>query len=110
MRPSKKPPPDTVGNVLGRIGMLKSRARAAASTDVREGGDLEKATQRRMREAAPELENLQRRLAKARKVEKDGGAVSGVEPEDEPKKPSRKPSRRRRRTPGDDLLDQLDSL
>ena len=63
MSPVKKPPPDTEGNVRGRVGALKVRARQAAHMDE---GDPERALAKRMGQIEPQLQQLRARLAKVR--------------------------------------------
>jgi hypothetical protein len=110
-RGPKKPPPDTVGNVLGRISALKSSVRRGASVAARERGDYEQAFARGMRKAEPDLSKLRRRLERCRKSQKK---TAKAPPPD---------SRRRRgdaakkaetgvvdSESSEDLLDTLDSL
>lgn len=114
MRTPKKPPPDTVANVWGRIRQLRRLAKQNASVDARDGADRDRALAKHMRAIEPALKKLQRRLEKARKTEGSSPSVK-----------SSKTSSRRRKGPksakkaktskgssdgDDDLLSKLDSL
>jgi len=68
MRAPKKPPPDTEGNLRGRIRAVKTLARQCARTDE---GDYERALGRHLKAAEPQLKALRARLAAVR-----GGAPS----------------------------------
>lgn len=61
MSATKRPPPDSAGNLDGRELALRQRARSLAAADAREGADLEKARARRAAEIEPELAKLRRR-------------------------------------------------
>ena len=114
MKGPKKPPPDTVGNVLGRIGQLKRTARRSASADVRGGADKDRALAKHMRAIEPALKKLQRRLDAARKSEAANPPPAAEDPVTK-KRTRRKPAKKAAREPGDqedaeDLLSALDSL
>jgi hypothetical protein len=86
-RSPKLPPPDTVANVLGRIGQLKMTARQNAAMEAREGADKMHALGKHVKAIEPDLKKLQRRLEKARKAE--GSRPSAKESEIPAKKPRR---------------------
>lgn len=107
----KKPPPDTVGNVRGRILKLKRGARRHARMDAKNGADEERALAKHLREIEPALKKLQRRLAKARKSEGDSTRAASVAAADK-KAPKRNASKSRepKADEEDDLLSKLDAL
>ena len=67
---TKKPPPDTIGNVRGRIAALKKSVRQNAAMAAKEGDDYVKALAKGMKAADRELKKLEARLAKVRKTDK----------------------------------------
>lgn len=108
MKSPKKPPPDTVGNLRGRMRALRTSARVAAGADARDGADYERALAKHRKALEPRMADLRARLARVRK----GGA-----PEPEPQKPQKQrrrpsgpmavpPSKRK----GGNLLDDLGAL
>lgn len=66
MSPPKKPPPDDVGNLRGRMQALRLIARQRARMDE---GEYVRALGRRMKEIEPQLNALRKRLAVVRKSE-----------------------------------------
>lgn len=106
MKPAKRAPPDTVGNVVGRIRAVELRARQAARVEARADGDYLRCLGRHMRACGPELDGLRRRLAKAREAEGRGqhGAV--------PKPREAEGRGRQEESPaeGSDLLETLGAL
>lgn len=74
---AKKPPPDTIGNVRGRIAELKRSVRRNAAMEVREGGDYDKALAKGMKSVARDLKKFEARLAKVRKTDKSARVGSG---------------------------------
>lgn len=110
MRKPKKPPPDTVGNVRGRIGALRTTARQGASMDAREGVDKMRALGRHMKAIEPDLKKLQRRLEKARKLEGSAPAAKGADAAGEEKKTREAANDATPDRDEDDLLAKLDSL
>jgi hypothetical protein len=93
MKPTKKPPPDNVGNVLGRIRALKVVAHQNAAMDE---GDPERALARHMKAIEPRLKKLRARLAKVRRE-------APVPPPDEPKTKATKGRKSKRESQGDIL-------
>lgn len=67
MNATKLSPPDTVGNVQGRILALQTAARRAAAADSREGHGYETALAKHLATVAGFLKTLERRLAAALK-------------------------------------------
>lgn len=97
MSPQKKPPPDDVGNLRGRMLALRTVARQRARMD--EGEHL-RALGRRMKEIEPQLNALRRRLAAVRAA----AAKDAPKPERTPAAGTTVPA------PDGDLLDALGSL
>lgn len=110
MKPPKKPPPDNVGNVRGRIRALKMMARSHARVAAKQGGDYERALAKEMRARESQFKKLRVRLAKVPPVSettpKKGAPKAAVTPQEPPKK------RRAATVPADydDLLDALGGL
>ena len=105
MKPPKKPPPDTVGNVRGRIALLRDQAKRNASL---EEGDPEKALARHLRAIEPELQKLRVRLAK---VQKSATPAASVQEAPQPSRKPRMPSQARAASEEDeDILSVLDAL
>lgn len=79
MRKPKKPPPDTVGNVRGRMRMLRTLATQSAKVDAREGKDYDAALARHLRAAENSLQKLRRRLDRVRKKGQKGAREGEAE-------------------------------
>jgi len=112
MSASKKPPPDTVANVRGRINALKLSAQQHAAMDAKEdGGDLDKALVKHMKVIESRLKKLQGRLAKAQKsAPKDQPAVAREKPRDSLKKATEKAPTPKQEQEAGDLLAALSAL
>jgi hypothetical protein len=67
--PDRKPPPDTVGNLHGRILAARLLAQQTAAVDAKGGSDPDRALAKRLAEIEPTLKALRRRLAAVRKKE-----------------------------------------
>ena len=116
MKTPKKPPPDNVGNVRGRIRALITSARQHARMAAKEGGDYDRALAKEMRAREPQFKKLRVRLAKVQKTAqpapvsktktKKGASKAVVKPQEAPKK------RSAGTVPADydDLLDALGGL
>lgn len=123
---TKKPPPDTLGNVQGRIAALKTSVRQNAAMAAKEGDDYDKALAKGMRAADRELKKLEARLAKVKNTDKTSpvgntrklsskpkSRATTSEPEKAPESPQEQPKKRSAtRVPADykDLLDTLNGL
>jgi len=95
MKTSKKPPPDSVGNVLGRISALRMVAQQHAGVAVREGDDYGKALAKSMGARKTAFKELQQRLETARAANgstapepktKKKGLTASVAPQEPSKK------------------------
>ena len=110
MKPPKKPPPDTEGNLRGRMRLLRTVAKQNARVDEREGGDYERALAKHTRAVEPRLAKLKVRMARVLKA-------TPVPKAPVPKKGSSKargpvevaPSKRAKAVAAD-LLDELGAL
>lgn len=102
----KTPPPDTIGNLQGRIAALKSAGHRNAAMEAKQGGDYDKVLAKWEKETAPLLRSFERRLACLEKG-KPPALVKGAQ--GGPEKPKKRSATR---VPSDyqDLLDKLDSL
>lgn len=119
MKTPKKSPPDNVGNMRGRIYMLKSSARLAAGMAAREDGvSYDQVLIKELKKLEPELKKLHARLAKAQKGAK--APASKTKPKkaaEKPKKVAEKPQKRSKKRSAtrvpkdyDDLLETLGNL
>lgn len=95
MRSPKKAPPDTEGNVAGRILQLRQQAKQTARVEARDGGDYLRALGRQTKALEPELAKLKKRLSKAKGSARRARAAEDAEPAEEG---------------GDDLLATLGAL
>jgi hypothetical protein len=107
MKPPKKPPPDNVGNVLGRIRALKVSVRQNARMDARDGGDYDKALAKHMASAEKRFKKLHIRL---KKVRKDQPATVPAKPVRKAQSPSKKATKKRTTRKGRDEGDILAAL
>jgi len=119
---AKKPPPDTIGNVRGRIAALKKSVRQSAAMAAKEGDDYDKALAKGMRAVGKELKDLRARLAEVEKTDKTPPVSTGrkpksrattSKPEKVPESSQEKPKKRSAtRVPADydDLLETLSGL
>jgi hypothetical protein len=106
---SKKPPPDTVENLLGRMGLIRTSARMNAYADSREGSDYDQALTRRMREVESKMIGLESRLERMQKG--IPGDRSRSVPKKSPKLPSEPQEVSKQAEPSlGDLLDELGAL
>ena len=116
MKTPKKPPPDNVGNLRGRIHSLLVSAHQNAKMEAKEGGDYERVLAKEMKQREPQFKNLRIRLAKVQKMSQ-GAPVSTVKPKKsrakpaaEPQEPSKKRSAGTVPADYDDLLAALGGL
>jgi hypothetical protein len=59
----RQPPPDSVGNLHGRMLAVRAVAAQLAAMDVKNGADPQRAEAKRLAEAETALKGLRRRLA-----------------------------------------------
>lgn len=107
MKQPKKPPPDTVGNVRGRIAALRQQARRNATMDE---GNYDRALARHMRAIEPQLKKLRVRLAKAKKLEPETTVVPLQKATRRSRKRSKVAAPTKAANGDDDLLSVLDAL
>jgi hypothetical protein len=93
---TKKPPPDTVENLLGRMQMLLTAARQNARVEATEPEALPRMLERQLKAVEPRMKDLKKRLARVRKI-----AVPEAEAEAEAEEET---------SPGETLLEALGSL
>lgn len=86
MRTPKKPPPDTVGNVRGRMSALRTSATQNARMSAKEGQDFVKSLGKELKQIAPQMKKLKARLEKARK----NAPASPAKPPSKPRKKARR--------------------
>lgn len=109
MRPPKKPPPDTVGNLRGRMRMLRTGARVSAGADARDGADYDRALAKHMKALESRLADLRVRLARVQEEEPPTKPTS-EKPRGRPSGPMAVPPSKRAKKDGGDLLDELGAL